>query len=254
MTDDEVKDKVTYEAIISRLDGLENKLKDPADYDPTPTVYEAWGRVMDEVRSIGKDSRNAQQGFNFRGIDAVMDAVGPVLRKHGVTVVPIAIEHEAERYETAKGGKMVNRIAKVQFTVFGPRGDHFGGITYGEAADSGDKAMTKAESVALRTFLLQALMIPTGDPDPDAESHERAAQARPAAKAPAKAAKAKVPTAADNAREELKAVAAENSWDLGAIANAFGKQNPGKELRDAPADVVKAFTAALVGGVVTLDA
>lgn len=208
---------------------------------------------MDEVRSIAKESRNAQQGFNFRGIDAVMDAVGPALRKHGVTVIPIAIEHEAERYETAKGGKMVNRLAKMQFTVFGPRGDHFGGVTYGEAADSGDKAMTKAESVALRTFLLQALMIPTGDPDPDAESHERASSPRPATKTAAKATKAKAPSAADIEREELKAVAAENAWDLGAIAAAFGKQNPGKELRDAPADVVKAFTAALVGGVVTLD-
>lgn len=250
MTENSAEDKVTYETIISRLDELENKLKDPAYYDPTPTVYEAWGRVMDEVRSIGKESRNAQQGFNFRGIDAVMDAVGPVLRKHGVTVVPIAIEHEAERYETAKGGKMVNRLAKMQFTVFGPRGDHFGGVTYGEAADSGDKAMTKAESVALRTFLLQALMIPTGDPDPDSESHERASSPRPATKA---AAKAKTPSAADKEREDLKAVAAENGWDLAAIAAEFGKQNPGKELRDAPADVVKAFTAALVGGVVTLD-
>lgn len=252
MTDDEVKEEVTYEAIISRLDELENKLKDPAHYDPTPTVYEAWGRVMDEVRSIGKESRNAQQGFNFRGIDAVMDAVGPVLRKHGVTVVPIAIEHEAERYETAKGGKMVNRIAKVQFTVFGPRGDHFGGVTYGEAADSGDKAMTKAESVALRTFLLQALMIPTGDPDPDAESHERATSARPAAKSAAPA-KAKAPSAADKARDDLRAVAAENEWDLERVAATFTKNNAGKSLKTATADVVKAFTAALVGGVVTLD-
>lgn len=214
-----------------------------------PSVFEAWTFVMDEVRSIAKESRNAQQGFNFRGIDAVMDAVGPALRKHGVTVIPIAIEHEAERYETAKGGKMVNRIAKVQFTVFGPRGDHFGGVTYGEAADSGDKAMTKAESVALRTFLLQALMIPTGDPDPDSESHERASAPRPAKQA----AKPKAPSAADKAREDLKAIADENDWDLVAIAQAFSKQNPGKALRDAAADVVEAFTAALVGGVVTLD-
>ncbi|SIL73716.1 Bacteriophage protein [Mycobacteroides abscessus subsp. abscessus] len=220
------------------VDMAEDEVKD----DPVPTVFEAWSRVMEDVRSIAKESRNAQQGFNFRGIDAVMDAVGPSLRKHGVTVIPIAIEHEAERYETAKGGKMVNRLAKMQFTVFGPRGDHFGGVTYGEAADSGDKAMTKAESVALRTFLLQALMIPTGDPDPDAESHERA-PSRPAAKA----------APADVARDELKELAGSKGWDLQQIADRFSKDNAGQTLKSAPADVVKAFTTALRSGLVTLD-
>ncbi|UVK63441.1 ERF family ssDNA binding protein [Mycobacterium phage Aegeus] len=246
MAEAEPKGKITYEGLIARLDELEDKLKDPAYYNPMPTVYEAWSRVMEDVRSIAKESRNAQQGFNFRGIDAVMDAVGPSLRKHGVTVIPIAIEHEAERYETAKGGKMVNRLAKMQFTVFGPRGDHFGGVTYGEAADSGDKAMTKAESVALRTFLLQALMIPTGDADPDAESHERASgPERTVAKAK--------PSAADKAREELKATADAKGWDLQKIADKFSKDNDGKSLRDASADVVKAFKTALESGLVTLD-
>lgn len=217
-----------------------------------PTVFEAWNRVMDEVQFISKESRNAQQGFNFRGIDAVMGAVGPALRKHGVTVVPIVIDDSSERYETAKGGKMVNRTVKMQFTVYGPRGDHFGGITYGEAADSGDKAMTKAESVALRTFLLQALMIPTDDPDPDSESHERASSpVKPAAKA-GKAKPAGNP-ASEKARDDLKAVAAEQGWDLEKVAAAFAKSNDGKSLRDAPADVVTAFTSALVGGLVSLD-
>jgi hypothetical protein len=45
----------------------------------------------------------------------------------------------------------------------------------GEAADAGDKSMSKAQSVAYRTFLLEALNVPTGQPDPDSESHERAA-------------------------------------------------------------------------------
>jgi hypothetical protein len=38
----------------------------------------------------------------------------------------------------------------------------------GEAADAGDKATSKAHSVAYRTCLLQALSIPTHEPDPDA--------------------------------------------------------------------------------------
>ena len=42
-----------------------------------------------------------------------------------------------------------------------------------EAWDSGDKAAPKAMSVAFRTALLQALALPTDDPDPDSQSYER---------------------------------------------------------------------------------
>lgn len=138
-----------------------------------PTVYEAWSAVMEEVQTIGKNSRNNDQNFNFRGIDAVMDAVGPVLRKHSVIVIPSVGTVDSERYETKRGANMVNRVIEVMFTVHGPRGDSFSGSVYGEAADSGDKSVSKAHSVAYRTFLLQALTIPTGEADPDANSHER---------------------------------------------------------------------------------
>lgn len=151
---------------------------------PDSTVFEAWSKVMDEVQSISKDSRNRTQNFNFRGIDAVMNAVGPSLRRHGVSVVPSALEESSERYETSpkeghsRGTQMVNRVVKVAFTVYGPNGDSFTGSAYGEAADSGDKAVSKAHSVAYRTFLLQALTIPTDEVDPDSHSHERSAPER----------------------------------------------------------------------------
>ncbi|MBF9350607.1 hypothetical protein HA138_12570 [Mycobacteroides chelonae] len=220
---------------------------------PLPTVFHAWNAVMNDVQSIGKESRNAQQNFNFRGIDAVLDAVGPVLRKHGVAVVPTAFEHEAERYTTKSGGQMLNRVVQVTYTVYGPQGDSFTGSVFGEAADSGDKAMSKAHSVALRTFLLQALTIPTGDPEPDASSHERATPAT-AARAEGKPVQHQLPP--ENAeskqeREDLKAVATENGWDLGAVAKAFEKGSAGKQLREASPDEVIAFTNSLVGGLVS---
>jgi hypothetical protein len=47
-------------------------------------------------------------------------------------------------------------------------------VSVGEAFDMGDKATAKAMSVAYRTCLLQALTIPTDDPDPDESSYEQA--------------------------------------------------------------------------------
>lgn len=144
-----------------------------------PTVYEAFAAVMDDVQAIRKGQQNRQQGFNFRGIDAVMQAVGPSLRKHGVVIVPEAQHVDGEVYETAKGTRMMRTVVRMGYTVYGPDGSSFSGVSYGEAADSGDKGVTKAQSVAYRTFLLQALTVPTDDPEPDAEVHERVRPQQP---------------------------------------------------------------------------
>lgn len=179
------------------------------------SVYEAWSAVMEEVQSIGKNDRNTDQNFSFRGIDSVMSAVGPVLRKHGVSVIPQALDEISERYETKRGANMVNRLVKVGFKVIGPRGDSFEGSTYGEAADSGDKAVSKAHSVAYRTFLLQALTIPTDEPDPDSNSHERTAP---------EATLADLKTAADRAGASKDDVAAYVKADLNTLSPAKIRQ------------------------------
>jgi len=141
----------------------------------TATVAAAWSKVMGDVQGIGKRDRNDQQRFNFRGIDAVMNAVGPALREHGVSVIPTVHELINDTYSTKSGTVMRNATVRIGWTIIGPLGDTIEGASYGEAADAGDKAVSKAHSVAYRTFLLQALCIPTDEPDPDASSHERSA-------------------------------------------------------------------------------
>ena len=138
-----------------------------------PTVVEALSRVMRDVQSISKDSRNTQQNFNFRGVDAVVNAVGPVLREHGVVVVPVEANFEDERYNTKSGTAMRGVTVTIRFRFYGPKGDYIDACAMGEASDAGDKSIPKAHSVAYRTLLLQALCIPTDEPDPDAETHQR---------------------------------------------------------------------------------
>jgi hypothetical protein len=148
--------------------------------DPLPTVEQAWSAVMADIRSIAKSERNKQQGFNFRGIDTVVDAVGPILRDHGVIVYPTAEDIRLSEYDTKTGTHMFSAIVKMAYTVRGPAGDEFRGSTYGEASDAGDKAVSKAQSVAYRVFLLQGLTIPTGDPEPDESAHQRGSRSAPA--------------------------------------------------------------------------
>jgi hypothetical protein len=141
---------------------------------PYPNVHELWSRVMESVRSVAKGDFNEDQGFKFRGVDAVVDAVGPALRQHKVHIRPHKVRLiSTTEYTTKRGARMVNRVVKVKWKVTGPQGDSFVGESVGEAADAGDKSLSKAQSVAYRMYLLQALAIPTGERDPDADAHER---------------------------------------------------------------------------------
>lgn len=140
----------------------------------TMTVFEAVGAVMRDVQQVKKTEQNQYFNFNFRGIDAVMNAVGPALREHGVLIVPLDMQAEYEQVNTQKGIAMSVR-ARNTYRFYGPAGDFFDTTATGEAIDSGDKGTAKANSVALRTCLLQALCLPTDEPDPDSFSPERAA-------------------------------------------------------------------------------
>lgn len=144
-----------------------------------PTIHEALSAVMGDVQAVGKTGRNQQQNYNFRGVDAVVNAVGPALRDHGVIVMPEQQSIEYRPYATKSGTQMMGCTVHVRYTFHGPAGDSLSCSVTGESSDSGDKATPKAFSVAYRTALLQALCIPTDEPDPDQTSHERATPAAP---------------------------------------------------------------------------
>lgn len=188
----------------------------------TPTVFQAWAAVMGDVQAVRKTDRNVAQKFLFRGIDAVMNAAGPAMRKHGVIVVPHVLSRKTVDVQLSKRSAVSVHL-KVRYTVYGPSGDSFDGEVYAEAMDMGDKAVPKAMSVAYRTFLLQALTIPTDDPDPDADTYERAEA--PAAKpAPKPAAKSKVDAAKEQCRAIVNAYCKPIGLDPNEVARAYGAQ------------------------------
>lgn len=144
---------------------------------PEMTVYQAVAQVMRDVQQVRKGETNQHFGFNFRGIDAVMNAVGPALREHGVLIVPCDMQAEYHETPTRNGTSMGVRVRNT-YRFYGPAGDYFDTVATGESLDTGDKGTAKANSVALRTCLLQALCLPTDEPDPDSFSPERAARVR----------------------------------------------------------------------------
>ena len=148
-------------------------------------IYAALAAVMADVDHVAKRDRNEQQRFLFRGVDAVVNAVGPVLRKHHVLVVP-QVEHvEYSPITTRNGGQMTSCRLTVTYTFYAEDGSSIASKVAAESFDSGDKATPKAMSVAFRTALLQALALPTDEPDPDAETYDQAPARVPNQAAPA---------------------------------------------------------------------
>lgn len=138
-----------------------------------PEIYAALAAVMADCDHVSKRDRNTHQNFMFRGIDAVVNAVGPVLRKHKVIVVPDVESVTYDIVQTSTGKPATACRVVVAYRFIAVDGSEVVAKAAGEAWDSGDKATPKAMSVAFRTALLQALALPTDEPDPDASTYER---------------------------------------------------------------------------------
>ncbi|HZP55009.1 ERF family protein [Actinocrinis sp.] len=148
------------------------------DGEKVPVVV-AWSRVMGEIRAIGKN-QNFDGGkagkFKFRGIEAALNAFGPACRKHGVVVSQHRVGAEYRDISTASGGRMRECTATVTYRIYGPSGDLSEFIecqAIGEASDSGGRSTPKAQSIALRTLLINNGLVPTEDRDADADHFER---------------------------------------------------------------------------------
>ena len=142
-------------------------------------VYQAINKVQDALSKIGiaKDSRNQAQSFNFRGIDAVYNAMSPLLANHGLCILPRMLSRSCEERINKNGTALFYVTVEAEFDLVSAEdGSKHTIKTFGEAMDSGDKATNKAMSAAYKYACFQAFAIPTeGDNDADAHTHEVAA-------------------------------------------------------------------------------
>lgn len=136
-------------------------------------IYKAINNVMSEIGAIGKNQRNQQQGFMFRGIDAVMNTINPALIKCKVFVVPEVLEQTREERQTKTGSNLIYSVCKMKYTFYAEDGSFVEAVVVGEGMDSGDKATNKAMSIAFKYACFQVFCIPTEEmKDPDEECHE----------------------------------------------------------------------------------
>lgn len=136
-------------------------------------IYQAINSIMKEIGAIGKNQKNQQQNFMFRGIDAVMNAISPALIKYKVFVVPEVLEQTREERQTKTGSNLIYSVCKMKYTFYAEDGSFVEAVVVGEGMDSGDKATNKAMSIAFKYACFQVFCIPTEEmKDPDEECHE----------------------------------------------------------------------------------
>ncbi len=129
--------------------------------------------IMAEIGAIAKEQYNKQQGFKYRGVDDVMNALQPLLHKHGVFIVPEVINHQREDRVTKQGTNLIYSVCTVKYTFYADDGSNISAVVIGEGMDSGDKATNKALAIAFKYACFQVFCIPTEEmKDPDAESPE----------------------------------------------------------------------------------
>lgn len=139
-----------------------------------PMIYAAICGVMEDIKAIGKDTLNKTQGFKYRSIDAVMNALNPAMIKHKIFCAPEVIEQIREERTTGKGSTLIYSVCKIRYRFFTVDGSSVDVVVVGEGMDSGDKATNKAMSVAFKYACFQTFCIPTENliDDPDADTPE----------------------------------------------------------------------------------
>lgn len=147
-------------------------------------VLEAIAAVQADVTHVDKGDQFNGGGvrYAYRGVDRVVQALAGSMRKHNLLMLPKS--HGVPEWVpiTTAQGKPANVVRlEVTYTLTHVDGSSVEVTAPGEAMDSGDKAVSKAMSVAWRTALIQTFNLPTGEPDPDSENYELANQQRQAA-------------------------------------------------------------------------
>lgn len=164
-----------------------------------PAVFTAMAEVRSAINKIGlaKDSEVTDGvRFKFRGIDAVLDTFSGPMNEAGLMIMPSYTELRVTERPT-RNGRTFNTVVMGTYTMVSTRdGSTFPmGSFWGEANDTQDKSIAKAQSIALRQAYLQTFVVPLGaEYDPESSQQDEPAgvpeaQERPQSKSEAKSGK-----------------------------------------------------------------
>lgn len=135
-------------------------------------VYKAICAVQMALSKQGIAKDKQAQGYKFRGIDDIYNALSPLLAANNLCIIPRMIDRTYVERLSKSGGSLYFVCVRAEFDfVSAIDGSKHTAATFGEAMDSSDKATNKAMSAAYKYAAFQTFAIPTeGDNDADAHT------------------------------------------------------------------------------------
>lgn len=145
------------------------------------TLVAAVAAAMAESAEVTKKGENKEQGYKFASAESILAAVRKPLLERGV-ILTAEIASLAEQEVTSRnGGKGSLITIEVEFTFRGLGEQLTIKGWRGQGQDYGDKALGKAYTNAIKTFIRTQWLLPTEHDDPEASSPgERIAPQLPA--------------------------------------------------------------------------
>ena len=129
--------------------------------EKTTGIYAKLAAAVGEVDRIAKDGTNAHFKYKYTSAEEVYRVVRGPLLKHGLVVIPQATGYEQD-------GQMGTVRLHLRI-VDTETGESIEAQWYGEGQDKGDKAVFKAITGGMKTWLRALFLLPADD-DPEADS------------------------------------------------------------------------------------
>lgn len=174
---------MTEEIPIGPTIHLPTQLQVASLQPPQKSVYQAIAKVQAALakEGIAKERNNQQQGFKFRGIDDIYNALASHLAENNLCILPRIKSRGVTERTNKNGTALFYIVIEADFDfVSAVDGSTHTVTVFGEAMDSGDKATNKAMSAAYKYACMQSFCIPTeGDNDADATTHEVKGKSKP---------------------------------------------------------------------------
>lgn len=132
--------------------------------------------VMQEVKNVEKNLSVGTGYSSYKGVadKDVKQVVGTAMGKHGLVILPIAVEPKTTVSEWEEGEKHKTSVfteVRTKYMLIHESGESIEICGYGHGVDSQDKSAGKATTYALKNALLYTFLVPTGDIDDTDNTH-----------------------------------------------------------------------------------
>lgn len=138
-----------------------------------PLIYLQMSKVAGALAAIPKQSASGVN-YQFRSVDAVMNALHGPLTEHQVFYVPRVLDDwqlnliPGSNDKDGNPRQQVQAVFRVEVEFYAQDGSSVVARGLAQSHDYGDKAVYQAAQNAIKYLLLQAFCIPVGEEDMDA--------------------------------------------------------------------------------------